>query len=163
MKHEPPNEYFSNRVIPEPNSGCWLWIGPIWNKQGYGRMCGKTAAILGQGCAHRASWEMYRGPIPEGMDVCHKCDVTCCVNPDHLFIGTATDNMRDMLRKGRGPHQTHPGYGPRGEQIAQAKLTAEQVLFIRSSPLSQKKIARLMGLAQGHVSRIRNRVCWAHV
>jgi hypothetical protein len=87
---------FHAKYIPEPNSGCWLWDGWV-NGRGYGR--------FGKGLAHRISWELHRGPIPAGMNICHKCDVPPCVNPDHLFLGTQTDNMRDCARKGRlGAH-----------------------------------------------------------
>ena len=73
--------------------GCWLWKGKP-GSGGYGSWK--------HGQAHRASWEFYRGPIPAGLQVCHRCDVPLCVNPDHLFIGTQSDNIQDMYAKGRG-------------------------------------------------------------
>lgn len=91
---------FEAKYIPEPNSGCWLWLGPvkIGRRQGYGQFTleGKTVG------AHRAAWRLFRGTIPDGLFVCHKCDVRTCVNPDHLFLGTHVDNMVDMESKGRG-------------------------------------------------------------
>ena len=75
---------------------CWEWQANTG--RGYGMFWfGKTPIV-----AHRASWMMLRGPIPEGMNVLHKCDNRKCVNPNHLFIGTQSDNVQDMLQKGRG-------------------------------------------------------------
>ena len=90
-------ERFERNFIPEPNSGCWLWLLSLCN--GYGRIYdlqNKRGAL-----AHRLSWEIHRGAIPSGLWVLHKCDVRSCVNPDHLFLGTGLDNMTDMIAKGR--------------------------------------------------------------
>lgn len=99
-------ERFEGKYIPEPNSGCWLWIGSLLPK-GYG--CFSTSKGNNER-AHRFAWRNLKGPIPEGMFVCHKCDTPSCVNPDHLFLGTHQDNMRDRNRKNRhilGPVPDH--------------------------------------------------------
>lgn len=89
---------FMDKAIPEPNSGCWLWLGAVCKgNAGYGQMRwkGKTQS------AHCVSFEIHKGEIPYGLDVCHTCDVPCCVNPEHLFSGTRSENMIDCVKKGR--------------------------------------------------------------
>lgn len=88
---------FHAKYVPEPNTGCWLWEGATI-RSGYGRH-NINGVQMG---AHRASWIIHNGDIPDGMHVCHKCDTPPCVNPDHLFLGTHADNMRDMQAKERG-------------------------------------------------------------
>ena len=79
-------------------SGCWIWTGSL-NTGGYGQI--KQARSNKKILAHRLSYQINRGPIPDGAVVLHKCDNTRCVNPDHLFLGTQSDNMLDAMRKGR--------------------------------------------------------------
>lgn len=83
--------------------GCWTWTGATQN-YGYGAVTihGLTRR------AHRVSWELAHGPIPDGLHVCHRCDNPPCVNPDHLFLGTAQDNVDDKDAKGRGRNQVGP-------------------------------------------------------
>jgi hypothetical protein len=88
-----PKILFERKILKQPN-GCWLWNGAL-NKDGYG-----VFGIKAEG-AHRASYKMYKGEIPKGILVCHKCDIPRCVNPDHLFLGTQLDNIRDAQSKNR--------------------------------------------------------------
>lgn len=84
-------EKLQARIMPEPNSGCWLWIGNI-NQDGYGRFAASRA--VKDRFAHRLVWEALRGPIPQGLQLDHKCRVRCCVNPDHLEPVTCRENLR---------------------------------------------------------------------
>lgn len=86
---------FEANYVPVTESGCWLWTGS--SRKGYGRLRYQSK-MLG---AHRFSYLMFKGEIPKGLFVCHRCDVTECVNPDHLFLGTNSENLKDAFNKGR--------------------------------------------------------------
>ena len=109
-------ERFMEKVDMDGPGGCWLWTGYTSGK-GYGLWDGGESRR-----AHRQSYELHCGGIPTGLCVLHRCDVRLCVNPDHLFLGTRSDNNRDMVAKGRWQH---------GENHYRAKLTEEKVLEIR--------------------------------
>lgn len=123
-------ECFEEKYITEPNSGCWLWLGAISSGYGSINLKGKTFR------AHRASWAIHRGPIPEGLYVLHKCDTPCCVNPNHLFLGNQSDNINDAVAKGRYCYLR-----PQGEKSSGAKLNQEQVETIRV--LSQMRVPQI--------------------
>nr|WP_306806016.1 HNH endonuclease [Caballeronia sp. BR00000012568055] len=106
-------------------SGCWLWTGPPRDdrrNQQYGvvRVNGPQIG------AHRAAWLLYRGDIPGGLHVLHRCDNPACINPAHLFLGTNLDNVADRVRKGRSGFRAHPG-----DTHPMAKLKATDVAAIR--------------------------------
>jgi hypothetical protein len=95
----PIEDRFWAKVEPEPNSGCWIWVGTrAYKDYGYIRGSGEWAAMIG---AHRVSWELHNGAIPDGLHVLHRCDNPWCVNPDHLFLGSSKDNHWDAALKGR--------------------------------------------------------------
>lgn len=107
--------------------------------------------------AHRASWELHNGAIPEGLMVLHRCDVRDCVNPEHLFLGTCDDNLKDCSRKGR----MHPG-----EQNGMAKLSTEQVEEIKrllATGVARKLIAVQFEVHSGHIGKIARGQKWRHV
>lgn len=137
--------------IPEPNSGCLLWLSDC-NEDGYG-MLWWDGRMQG---AHRLSWERVNGPLAPGMRALHKCDVRCCINDAHLFAGTQGDNVADMVAKGRN----RP---PIGEAHPGARLTAEDVRFIRSSALLQDELAARFGVNRTAISKVRNRISWRHL
>lgn len=88
-------------ALPEA-PGCWIWTGKRANKCGYGRMTfGRKRGKALEEDAHRAAYRFFVGPIPAGKHVLHKCDVPACIRPDHLYLGTQLENMRDVARRGR--------------------------------------------------------------
>jgi len=145
---------FAMQWMPEPNSGCWLWCGTLSN-MGYGKMYawGQTKAS-----AHRVSYILHTGPIPEGLHVLHHCDVRSCVNPDHLFVGTPDDNSKDMMSKGR--HRTRPN---RGVANHNAKLTDDDVRIIKASAETGVVLARQFNVTNHVIYLIRHGRSWSHV
>lgn len=111
-------EKFDRRYTPEPNTGCWLWIGAV-DTAGYGRLGEKVRA-------HRLSFCLASGipyqDLPSATFICHRCDVPSCVNPAHLYAGTPADNMRDKVARGRMRGHFTAGYDPRRKIPARAKF-----------------------------------------
>lgn len=141
----PLAERFALQHMPVPEAGCWLWIGTR-NPSGYGRLNVRGRVQL----AHRVSWVMHVGPIPDGMHVCHKCDTPACVNPDHLFLGDNAANHADKVAKGRQG-------AARGEASPKAKLTDEQVAAIRADSRLARVIAAEHGISTRYVYSLRHR------
>jgi hypothetical protein len=132
------------RKLPGPNA-CWEWQGALIPETGYGqfKLGGKPVAT------HRYAYETRVGPIPPGLLVCHSCDNRKCVRPDHLFLGTYEDNMRDMAEKGR----------------ARAKLSEDDVREIRKlgQVMSPSAIAKRYGVAQSTIRFVLDGRTWKHV
>jgi len=132
-------------------SGCIEWQGSL--RSGYGglvvgsRSDGTRRAVR----AHRAAYECWRGPIPEGMYVCHTCDNRRCITPDHLFLGTAKDNFNDMANKGRNHPLTHH----RGERHTQAKISDALAAAIRDDKRCSRLIAKEHGINDSYVRQIK--------
>jgi hypothetical protein len=160
-------ERFMDKVSFEPNTGCWLWTASIKTRNRtleYGAFCMATGDEHREVSAHRASYTLFRGTIPEGMCVCHKCDVSLCVNPDHLFLGTIADNNRDMYLKNR--HSRKRTGNIVGAKHPRAKLTDAQVREIRALSVCGEKtahIAKRYGVDFKTISRILKGIGWRHL
>jgi hypothetical protein len=138
--------------VDKQADGCWIWTA-CGHKTGYGRF-GLTSTNVEY--SHRAAWRLMRGPIPARTLVCHTCDVRLCVNPDHLFLGSHHDNMRDASNKGR---VVIPRASYCSDQTHQpAKLTNAQALAIRQSQDSLRVLARRYGVSKSAVHRVRTGV-----
>lgn len=144
-------ERFDAKVEPIPFSGCWIWTGGT-NESGYG-VIGLGRRSEGVAKAHRVAWELHRGPIPEGMNVLHRCDVPACCNPDHLFLGTLCDNAQDMVAKGRDFRPDN-----RGSRAKWAKLSEAQAREIAAAKGSKKgtgtDLARRFGVSKSAIYQI---------
>jgi hypothetical protein len=101
---------------------------------------------------------LTRGEIPAGLQVCHHCDNTLCVNPNHLFLGTQQENMEDMARKGR-----RRSLGLQGEAHGMAKLSVEDVRAIRDSAESGMSLSRRYNVTDVLIGKIRRRELWRHI
>ena len=139
---------------------CWLWATPGW--QGYGGITYQGRRIR----ATHAALLVYRGALPpKGSEVCHRCDNPSCVNPDHLFVGTHADNMRDMVAKGR--HRLPPPLTAeqraRGSRHGMARLTEEAVREIRHSVEPTRVMARRFAVHPATIRKARRGAGWAHV
>jgi len=152
---------------------CWLWIGKRRNRKGYGVIYVEGKEWL----AHRLSWVIRHGDIPECLQVLHNCpsgDNPACVNPDHLFLGTKSDNTKDMWAKNRGvkpPLSPWPKGCPRpgqtGERHVQSKLTDEAVREIRKSyrprKVSMQRLADKFGVSRTAVAFVIRGHTWSSV
>jgi hypothetical protein len=155
--------------MPEPNSGCWLWLGHL-SRKGYARAGFRRAGKMIVVEVHRLAHEAFTGPIPTGAFVCHHCDNAACVNPEHLYAGTAATNVADMIRRGRHRGMPQGGAGtrfsfgntkgPRGETHHSAKLTPQDVLAIRASKAGQRDLGRAYGVCRSTISAIRAGKIW---
>lgn len=159
----PVEHYWKKVLIPSEPNKCYGWKGSHSN-YGYGTIwSNKHSGNKGNIYAHRISWEIHNGPIPDGLYVCHNCpggDLPSCTNPHHLFLGTSEDNQRDASKKGR--MRTTP---QRGEKSHLAKLTDADVIKILSlmGTATQKIIAQKFGVSQSTISLIFLNRAWTHI
>jgi hypothetical protein len=177
-KTTPLAERLWSQVLKTEGNACWLWQGRV-NNMGYGLI---TLGHHTTRLVHRIAYELTYGPIMPGVHCLHRCDTPQCCRPDHLWLGSQTDNMRDMVDKGRaGPTRhpermasgerngayTHPEKVLRGEQSGMSKLTEAQVREIRqmhaSKQLTRKQMGALFGVGKSTIDKVLARQVWKHV
>lgn len=151
-------ERFKSKVVINKND-CWLWNGGRYKRKNgnksYGRF--ETKLFPEEYLAHRISFLLFKGPIPESMFICHICDVENCVNPDHLFIGTAEANIKDMILKNRQAS---------GENNGSSKLKEYEVLAIRksySNGISLHDLAEKYNVYNTCIYKVIKRESWKHI
>lgn len=148
--YEPLEKRFWRKV--EKTGTCWLWTGAKF-ENGYGAIWTNPDTQR----AHRVSWELNCGKIPLGLIVCHKCDNPPCVRPDHLFLGTLSDNRKDMVQKRRGMV---------GALNIKAVLTEEQVFKLRGlrdKPFCVSLLAQEYGVSKNTISRAMSGETWSYL
>ncbi|GAB6170593.1 HNH endonuclease [Paradesulfitobacterium aromaticivorans] len=148
---KPVEERFMSNV--QKTDSCWIWTGHKANG-GYGIFHANHKSYI----AHRFYYALHHGPIPEHIKACHKCDNPACVNPDHIFLGTQSENLRDAVMKGRR--------NMLGEDNPFSKLTEDNVLSLRrlyANGITKAELARRFQLSKTHVGRIISREVWAHI
>lgn len=150
---KPLEERFWEKVDKRGSAECWPWIGSI-DTRGYGTIGANGGRPLLR--AHRVSFELNVGAIPDGQVVCHACDNRACVNPMHLFAATQRENVNDMVRKGR----RHSSIGDRNPS---AKLRADQVIAIRQDHRRSRVIQAEYGISSSTLLSIKRYETWRHL
>lgn len=148
--------------VDRSGTGCWLWQGYVTPK-GYGTYAFAKGKV---GRAHRIAYELSKGAIPDGLYVCHACDVPACCNPAHLWLGTGDDNVADRAAKGRTVHPfgaSYSGPRPRGEGHGSARLTEATAREILARPEHNALLAREYGVSETCISRLRRGITWPHL
>lgn len=139
-------------IHPSLGTACWIWTGSF-GRRGYGRARRDKQTVA----AHRLSYEMHFGPIPDDMLVCHHCDVPNCVRPDHLFLGTPLDNMIDMHAKGRAAIEGRHGMA----KIAETDVP--EIRRVHAEGVSLSELGRKYGVVYTTIRSIVRRETWKHI
>ncbi|MCO7215334.1 HNH endonuclease [Halomonas sp. OfavH-34-E] len=150
-------ERFHSKYQINPRTGCWEWTDALSSRGGYGRIKYRGEAHR----AHRVSYMIHKGAIPDGMVVCHQCDNPACVNPDHLWLGTHMDNNQDMIKKGRGRYPGHQGEANPRATLTRRKV--QQIIHRMMAGQNNKQIAQAFGVSHATISLVRRGKIWTDV
>lgn len=155
-----PRKVIKNRHKVDPETGCWEWEGYVKKENGYGEL-----SVNGSNkYAHRVSYVIHNGEIPDGKWVLHKCHNKTCVNPDHLYLGDVRDNVQDSMEEGSF---WNGGQLKEGEENLSSKLTEDAVREIRelyeNTDMTQRELSKKFETSVGNVNRIVNYVTWTHI
>jgi len=146
----PLSEKIERNIIRIPESGCWIWMSSL-NPGGYGKTGIGRGSCLS---AHRVSYEQKFGPIPKDKFALHTCDIKCCVNPDHIFIGNQKENMADKVHKNRQA---------KGEKHGRHKLTEKQAMEIKFSTNPPIDLAKKFNCSITTIRQIKSGLYWKHL
>lgn len=155
----PLADRLARMAVADERTGCINWTGTKSN--GYGKMIvgSRTDGTRKTRGAHQVAYEVHKGPIPDGMEICHSCDNRACINPKHLFVGTRQDNVDDREAKGRNKVR-------RGSENTSSKLTESLVQSIRAAKAAGEttvSIAKKFGMHRCSIRRAISGQTWAHV
>ena len=142
-------------------TACWIWMRAV-DSSGYGALKVRGRKLN----AHRYSYELHYGTIPDGLDVCHRCNTRLCVNPAHLYVGTRKQNVADSIAAGTYHFLSGGGANQKGEKNPHATLTNEEVLEIYQRAWSGERLQKIAddyGIVKSVVVRIKHGERWAHI
>lgn len=149
---------FESKFVKSDDSQCWEWLA-FKNKKGYGAIMYRD---LGNMAAHRFSYMLYIGDFDKSKFICHTCDNPSCVNPSHLFVGTASENMKDKIKKGRAKNPpVHKGNNQHLSKMNPEKIREIRKLF--KYGMSQTELAKKYGLHTATMNNICRNKSWKDV
>ncbi len=148
QRYEKPEDRFWSKVHDRDGEGCWEWTAS--KRKGYGFFQINHKVVT----AHRYSWELHNGPIPNGLHVCHHCDNPACVRPDHLFVGTDKDNAIDKTAKGRN--------GLIGSRLTAGKAQLMRAMW-DSGEYIHRELCEIFDVTESTTNHVVHRKTWRHV
>ena len=152
---------FETAIERIPIAGCWIWMMALNRPGGHGVIGDGNGRPTRLVKAHRLAWMLYKGEIPEGFNINHACDVGCCCNPEHLYVGTQLENLEDSRRSGK----LGTGRNSGRKNGSNCRLEEEQVMYLRSLKERADVIAYCneIGITLQHASFIRSGKRWKHL